>query len=131
MNSLTLRCIDSRRILEIGELATLNARDASGEFGLLPRHAPLVTVLQPGLITARRVDGTAVYLACAGGPLLCRDGVVQIISTRFVQADRAEDLVDVLQALGLSEINDSRRQQQHHDELEQTLAKRLRELQGK
>jgi len=38
-----------------------------GEFGVLEGHAPLSTILQPGLIVVKKIDGSEEVLAVNGG----------------------------------------------------------------
>jgi F-type H+-transporting ATPase subunit epsilon len=64
-----------------------------GELGLLPRHAPLMTMLEIGELRARR--GTEeMHLAIAGGFLEIRDNRVTILADA---AERSEE-IDIARA---------------------------------
>lgn len=126
--SLILRCLDDRKVLEISGISALSASDASGQFGVLPAHAPLFTLLIPGLVVCKIGDKHR-YLATAGGPFICRDGMVNIISTRFVQADAPEDLNLTLKAIQVEEGSTRLSHHQHAADLSRTLIKRLKEWQ--
>ncbi len=129
MNSLlTLRCLDDRRVLEIQEITALTATDASGQFGILPAHAPLLTLLLPGLVVYKLGEKQR-FLATAGGPFICRENTVQIISTRFIQADDPEQLMPALKAMKLEEGESRRGRHQQKVDLTRTLVNRLKEWQ--
>ncbi len=102
---LTLTLLDGKSSLGMGDVASIVAADASGQFGLLPGHAPLVTVLEPGLFRYRRAGHTAwTFGASAGGLLMCgrcadQGTLVSIVSRRFLQGDEPEALQTKLDAL--------------------------------
>ena len=126
--NLTVRCLDDRRVLEFSGITALTASDASGQFGVLPAHAPLHTLLLPGLVVCKSAEKHT-YLATAGGPFICRNGIVNIISTRFVQADTPDALIPALKAMKAEEGSDLQGRQQHTVDMTRTLLKRLKEWQ--
>lgn len=125
---LTLRCLDDRRVLEFHDITALTASDASGQFGILPAHGPLLTLLLPGLVVYRFGEKQR-FLATAGGPFICRDNTVHIISTRFIQADDPEPLMPALKAMQLEEGESRRGRHQQQVDLTRTLVNRLKEWQ--
>ena len=54
------------RIFE-GEIREVVLPGIEGEFGVLEGHAPLSTILQPGLIVVKKIDGSEEVLAVNGG----------------------------------------------------------------
>jgi F0F1-type ATP synthase epsilon subunit len=74
-------------------------------------------------------DGTQQFLATAGGTFICRDGVINIISTRFVLAQDVHALMPALQAMKAEENASRQGEHQHTVDLTRTLAKRLKEWQ--
>jgi len=64
-----------------------------GELGLLPRHAPLMTMLEIGELRARR-GAEEMHLAIAGGFLEIRDNRVTILADA---AERSEE-IDIARA---------------------------------
>jgi F-type H+-transporting ATPase subunit epsilon len=48
------------------EVDMLIAPGVDGQLGILPRHAPLMTILQPGELTIRK-NGVDTYFAVSGG----------------------------------------------------------------
>ncbi|HYA76688.1 MAG TPA: F0F1 ATP synthase subunit epsilon [Burkholderiaceae bacterium] len=103
--TLTLRLLDGTSCVDVEDVTSLIAADASGEFGLLPGHAPLVTVLEPGLFRYRTtLHDDWLYGACAGGLLSClrppeRKTQVCIVSRRFLRGEEPEALQSQLDAL--------------------------------
>ena len=68
---------------------------AEGQFSILPHHAPLITMLQPGELIIQK-DDEELYLAVSGGFLEVRPDKVIILADACERADeidiaRAED----------------------------------------
>ena len=61
-----LQIITAEREVFSGDVDTLVAPGVEGQLGILPNHAPLITVLQPGELMVR-ADGEQSYLALSGG----------------------------------------------------------------
>ena len=78
------------------DVRSVKARDAGGEFMLLPRHVDFLTVLQPCIVSYRGLDRSERYVAVDGGLLLMERGVVAIVTREAVAAagpDSAGDAV--------------------------------------
>ena len=86
-----LQIITAEREVFSGEVDALVAPGVAGQLGILPNHAPLMTVLQPGelLVSA---DGDESYLALSGGYLEVLGNQV------IVLADAAEDVDEIDEA---------------------------------
>lgn len=66
---------------------TVPTRD--GEITVLPKHVPLVSILKPGVIEARKEDGSSEIMAISGGFIeVLRDKVVILADA----AERAEEI---------------------------------------
>jgi F-type H+-transporting ATPase subunit epsilon len=74
------------------EVAALQARDATGSFGLLPGHEDFCTVLVPCVVGLRDPAGNPSYAAVDGGILLLEHGHLTIVTQDAVTADRLEDV---------------------------------------
>ena len=127
MNTMTLQLLDGVSELRLEGITSLVAEDATGQFGLRPGHEPLVTVLVAGLIRCRLADGSPHFLACTGGLLRCRDNMLQIVSARFLSAERDDQLTQQLDALLHREQGERTAERQSRAEMERALMKRLRE----
>ena len=86
-----LQIITAEREVFSGEVDALAAPGVAGQLGILPNHAPLMTVLQPGELLVR-VGGEESYLALSGGYLEVLGNQV------IVLADAAEDVDEIDEA---------------------------------
>lgn len=66
-----------------GEAASVTAPAFDGEVGILPQHAPMVTVLGTGIL--RIGDGTARFTV-EGGFLQVVDDVVRVVTEKATRA---------------------------------------------
>ena len=86
-----LQIITAERQVFAGEIDSLVAPGIAGQLGILPNHAPLMTILQPGELTVR-ADGAESYLALSGG-------YMEILgNTVIILADAAEDVDEIDEA---------------------------------
>ena len=86
-----LQIITAERAVFTGQVDALVAPGVSGQLGILPNHAPLMTVLQPGELMVR-ADGDESYLALSGGYL-------EVLGNRVtILADAAEDVDEIDEA---------------------------------
>jgi F-type H+-transporting ATPase subunit epsilon len=127
MNAITVSLLDGLSEQQLEDIASLVAADDSGQFGILPGHEPMVTVLTTGLIRCLGADGRLHHLACTGGVLSCRDDHVQIVSGRFLRGERAEDLTKQLDELLAGEHAEQTAGRQSRTQVDRALMKRLRE----
>lgn len=89
--ALTLEIVTAERIVYSEEVDVLLAPGVVGELGILPSHAPLLTIMQPGEI---RVDknGEQSYIAVSGGFL-------EVIGNKAtILADTAEHAEEIDEA---------------------------------
>jgi F-type H+-transporting ATPase subunit epsilon len=63
-----------------GEATAVVAPAHDGEVGILPRHAPFMTLLGEGKLTVRQEGGTDTVLHVRGGLLQVLDDVVSVIA---------------------------------------------------
>lgn len=80
-------------------IGALRAADASGQFGLRPGHEAFLTVLVPGVLIYRTVDGQERYVAVDGGVLLLEDDRVSVVTRDAVGAERLEEVCDAAAAM--------------------------------
>ena len=80
-----LRVVSVERSLFEGEVEFLVATGAVGEFGVLARHAPLMTILKPGALRIQETIGGPEQVLFVGG------GFMEVLPDRVtVLADVAE-----------------------------------------
>lgn len=82
-----------REVLSEDGFDIIVAPGIEGELGILPRHAPLMTILETGELRARR-GNEEIDIAIAGGFLEVRDDRVTILAD---SAERSEE-IDIARA---------------------------------
>jgi F-type H+-transporting ATPase subunit epsilon len=74
-----------------GQVTMLIAKGAGGELGILPGHAPLVTLLQPGPIRVQLENGTEEIVYVSGGVLEVQPHVVTVLADTAIRADNLDE----------------------------------------
>jgi F-type H+-transporting ATPase subunit epsilon len=87
---MTIRCeiVSQDRTVFQGDVDIVILPGASGEMGILPHHAPVLTILKYGVIKIRK-DGKEELFAVAGGMAEVQPDIVTIL------ADAAENVQDI------------------------------------
>lgn len=88
MSSLKLDIVTAERIVYSEDVDVVIAPGAEGQLGILPHHAPLMTILQAGELVVRR-GGQEDTLAISGGFLEVRPDRVIVLAD---SAERAEEI---------------------------------------
>lgn len=87
---MTIRCeiISQDRIVYQGDVDIVNLPGNDGVMGILPKHSPLLTTLQFGVISVRK-DKEELYFTVAGG-------IAEVMPDQVtVLADAAEDVQEL------------------------------------
>ena len=88
MSSVRLDIVTAERVVYSEEVDVVIAPGVEGQLGILPHHAPLMTILQPGELQVRK-GGEEISLAISGGFLEVRpDRVIVLADT----AERADEI---------------------------------------
>jgi F-type H+-transporting ATPase subunit epsilon len=77
---------DIGRSIYSGPCTSLVAPAAHGEVCILPRHAPFLARLNPGVITLRIPDGESQVFYVAGGYLECLDSTVTVLADQMLRS---------------------------------------------
>jgi F-type H+-transporting ATPase subunit epsilon len=93
MPSLKIDIVTAERIVYSAEADAVIAPGVEGQLGILPHHAPLMTILQAGELVVRK-GGQEEIMAISGGFLEVRPDRVIVLAD---QAERAEE-IDVSRA---------------------------------
>jgi F-type H+-transporting ATPase subunit epsilon len=93
MSSLKIDIVTAERVVYSAEADIVIAPGVEGQLGILPHHAPLMTILQAGELVVRR-GGEEESLAISGGFLEVRPDRVIVLAD---QAERAEE-IDIARA---------------------------------
>jgi F-type H+-transporting ATPase subunit epsilon len=88
MATMQLEIITAERIVYSDEVDVVVAPGVEGELGILPHHASLMTMLQPGELIIRK-GGQENYLAVTGGFLEVMNNKVTVLADA---AERSEEI---------------------------------------
>src|SRR6266540_2652117 len=88
MAKLTVEVVTAERQVLTDEADMVIAPAVEGTVGILPRHAPLLTALNPGIMVLKK-DGQEEILAVSGGFLQVSNNRVLILADT---AERAEEV---------------------------------------
>lgn len=88
MSSIKLDIVTAERVVFSGDVNEVVAPGIEGQLGILPHHAPLMTILQAGELVAKR-EGQDEIMAISGGFLEVRPDRVIILADA---AERAEEI---------------------------------------
>jgi F-type H+-transporting ATPase subunit epsilon len=69
-----------------GEAAVLFAPASEGEVGILPHHAPLLTLLKPGEVRVQSPDGTEHVFYVGGGAMEIQPSKVTVLADTALRA---------------------------------------------
>jgi F-type H+-transporting ATPase subunit epsilon len=84
-----LEIVTAERMVFSDDVAALIAWGVEGQLGILPHHAPLMTMLQPGDLMIRK-GREEEYLAISGGFLEVRPDKVIILADACERADEID-----------------------------------------
>ena len=95
MAKLNLEIVTAEHLVYSDEVNVVVAPGIMGQLGILPNHAPLMTMLEPGELCVRK-NGEEIYIAISGGFLEVLQNRVVILADTAERADeidiaRAED----------------------------------------
>ena len=90
MAVMKLEIVTGERLVYSGDVEVLVAPGIEGELGILPHHAPLLTMLQPGEIRIV-VDGQEEYMVISGGFLEVLANTVTILADTAERADEIDE----------------------------------------
>ena len=93
MASIRLDIITAERLVFSEDVDVVVAPGVEGELGVLPHHAPLMTMLQPGELRVRK-GGEEFFLAVSGGFLEVRPDRIIVLADA---AERVEE-IDIARA---------------------------------
>jgi F-type H+-transporting ATPase subunit epsilon len=89
MATFKLEIVTAERMVFSDEVSALIAWGMEGQLGILPHHAPLMTMLQPGDLMIRK-DKEEEFLAISGGFLEVRPDKVIILADACERVDEID-----------------------------------------
>lgn len=78
--ALQIELVAADRVVWSGQASQVTARTVAGDLGVLAGHAPLLSLLVPGVVEIKPLDGEVVRAAVAEGFLSVADNHVSILS---------------------------------------------------
>ena len=90
MAKLKIEIVTAERTVLEAEAEMIIAPGAEGQLGLLPRHAPLLTMLEPGEIRLKDGGQDTLTFAVAGGFLEILDNKVIVLADSAERADEID-----------------------------------------
>ncbi len=91
MAPMRLEIITAERVVYSDDVDVLIAPGMAGELGILPHHAPLMTIIAPGEITVRKEGEEDAYLAISGGFLEVMANHVTILADTAERSDEIDE----------------------------------------
>ena len=89
VKTIKFEIVTPERVVFREEILQLSVPTTTGEITILPDHIPLVSVLQPGVIELKKMDGSKEVMSVSGGFVeVMKDKIIILADT----AERAEEL---------------------------------------
>ena len=85
-----LEIITAERQVYSDEVDMVIAPGFDGQLGILPMHAPLMTMLKPGELTVRK-DGENMYIAVSGGFMEVLGNKVSVLADACERSDEIDE----------------------------------------
>ena len=85
-----LEIITAERQVYSDEVDMVIAPGVDGQLGILPKHAPLMTILKPGELTIRK-DGQDTYVAVSGGFMEVLGNRVSVLADACERSDEIDE----------------------------------------
>ncbi|MFY0406294.1 F0F1 ATP synthase subunit epsilon [Solicola sp. PLA-1-18] len=107
-STLHVELVAADRTVWSGEAKTIVARTVEGDIGVLPGHAPVLSLLVDGVVEIDTEDGETWFAAVEGGFLSIADDRVSILSedaqmSHEIDVEQAKADVEKAKADGLDE----------------------------
>jgi len=89
MATIRLEVVGAERLVFSGDVEKVVAPGAQGQLGLLPHHAPLMTMLDPGELMVTQ-DGNEICIAVTGGFMEVRPDHIIVLADAAERADEID-----------------------------------------
>ncbi len=106
MSAIHVDVVSAEESIFSGEAAFVILPGESGELGIYPRHAPLITRIKPGVVRIRMAGGEEERVFVAGGILEVQPQVVTVLADTAV---RGKDLDEAKAAEALKRAEEAHR----------------------
>jgi F-type H+-transporting ATPase subunit epsilon len=91
--SKTIRCdiVSAHAEVFSGDVGMVFATGVSGELGITPRHAPLITQLKPGPVRVQDINGEEQFFFVGGGIIEVQPHVVTVLADTAMRGDDLDE----------------------------------------
>jgi F-type H+-transporting ATPase subunit epsilon len=79
-----------RQVFSSDDVTTIIAEGAEGQMAILPRHAPLVTMLEPAELIIRKNSGDEMFMVITGGFIEVKPDKVIILADACERSDEID-----------------------------------------
>jgi F-type H+-transporting ATPase subunit epsilon len=90
MSTVRLDFVSQDHMVFSGEVNEILAPGIDGELGILPRHAPMITVLAPGEVLVKREGQEDIFFAVSGGWMEVLPNQVTILARTAERSDEID-----------------------------------------
>jgi F-type H+-transporting ATPase subunit epsilon len=89
----TVRCdvVSAHGEVFSGDVAMVFATGVSGELGITPRHAPLITQLKPGPVRVQDANGEEQFFFVGGGIIEVQPHIITILADTAMRGDDLDE----------------------------------------
>jgi len=89
----TIQCdiVSAKESIFSGKVTMCIASGISGELGIAPRHAPLMTTLKPGPVRVIMPDGEEIIFIAGGGILEVMPHLITVLADMVIRADHLDE----------------------------------------
>ena len=88
---MTLEIITAERQVYSDEVDMVIVPGFDGQLGILPRHAPLMTMLKPGELMVRKIGEEDMYVAVSGGFMEVLGNRVSVLADTCERSDEIDE----------------------------------------
>ena len=119
MAPMLLEIVTAERLVYSDEVDIVVAPGMEGELGILPHHAPLLTILQPGELQIQKTGQEDVYMAVTGGFLEVTGNRVIVLADA---AERSEEIDEARAQEALRRAEERLERSEEGQDLQRALA---------
>jgi F-type H+-transporting ATPase subunit epsilon len=91
MATIKIDIVSAEGEIHTGEARMVYAPAKMGEVGIAPRHAPMLTALNPGEVRIENIDGKEIGFYITGGMLEVQPHLVTILADTALRGDQLDE----------------------------------------
>jgi F-type H+-transporting ATPase subunit epsilon len=91
LSQIQVNIVSAEGLIYSGPVMMLFVPASTGEMGIAPRHAPLLTKLAPGEVRAQQPDGSILSFYVSGGILEIQPNLVSVLADSALRAHELDE----------------------------------------